>query len=78
MKSPQVIKANYIAEDDKANYSDLQVLESSAGHYVGTIYTGEDGEEPGSRDSEYFPNREEAEAALTAMIAGKLPPRLTP
>ncbi len=78
MKSPQVERADTIAEDDKRNYSELQVLESNAGYYIGTIYTGEDGAEPGSRDSDYFPTREKADEALNAIITGKLPLRLTP
>lgn len=67
---------NAVAEKAKntlcgGHYSELQVLKSAAGFYVGTLYTqGEylDGKlndtpglvEPGSRDSHYFGNAEEA------------------
>ena len=46
-------------------YSDLQVLQSPAGHYIGTIFHNHAGyDEPGSRESEYFEDRASAEAAL--------------
>ena len=46
-------------------YSDLQVMESAAGYYVGTIFTDEHGfEGPGSRDSEYFTTKEKAQRVL--------------
>ncbi len=63
MKSPMIRDANYV--DDKEKYSELMVLQSAAGYYVGTMYTNEDGyEEPGSRDSDYFRTRNEAEIFL--------------
>jgi hypothetical protein len=64
MKSPMIQNANYI--ENKSGYSDLQVLSSAAGYYVGTIYTDpEDGfREPGSRDSDYFRTYEQAEKYL--------------
>lgn len=63
MKSPMVTNLECIT--DKAGYSDLQVLKSGGGFYVGTLYTGPGGfEEPGSRDSHYFKTREEAERYL--------------
>ena len=68
MKSPQVAKLS-----DADRYSDLRVLSSNAGHYVGSTYG--DGE-PGTRDSGYYPNREAAERALSQIISGKLEPRL--
>lgn len=53
---------------DKRRYSDLMVLRSGAGWYIGTIYTNppKDGgfQEPGSRDSIYFATEAEAEAEL--------------
>lgn len=68
MKSPMVKNADYI--ENKAGYSDLQILSSAAGYYIGTIYTDEDGfKEPGSRDSDYFTTRQEAEKALGAIKA---------
>jgi len=66
MKSPLVMNSPFVPH--KAGYSDLQVMQSAAGYYVGTIYTGEDGfKEPGSRDSDYFSTREEAERFLRAV-----------
>lgn len=63
--SPMVKKADYIPDPEKKKYSELQVLRSAAGFFIGTIYTGDDGfQEPGSRDSEYFPTREAAQKAL--------------
>lgn len=63
MRSPLVENADYI--QDKKGYSELKVLQSPAGFYIGTIYTDEDGfQEPGSRDSEYFPTKRAAEIAL--------------
>lgn len=51
MKSPQV--ESYCP--DPENYSDLQVMKSPAGWYIGTVYNSPDGyTEPGSRDSQYF------------------------
>lgn len=68
MKSPMVTNGDHVA--DKAGYSDLQVLQSNAGYYVGTTYTDEDGfTEPGSRDSGYFRVREDAEDFLDAVLA---------
>lgn len=62
MRSKQVIE---ILGEDSSNYSDLMVMKSAAGYYIGTIYNNPDGyQEPGSRDSEYFGSRELAEAAL--------------
>lgn len=64
MKSPMVENADYIEE--KNGYSELKVLQSAAGYYVGTTYTDPKYgcEEPGSRDSHYFRTREEAEKYL--------------
>ena len=78
MKSPQVELATYIPSDKKRRYSDLQVLESRAGFYVGTTYDGDHGPEPGSRDSGYFPTRKKAEVALRLIISGKMETRLEP
>jgi len=78
MRSPQVEKAASIAADQKRRYSDLQVLQSPAGYYVGTTFDGDHGPEPGSRDSFYHPTREAAEQSLRLIIAGKLRPRLHP
>ena len=66
IRSPQI---EHALPDEAANYSDLQVLQSAAGYYVGTIYTDPDDgfAEPGSRDSEYFPSRKEAEQYLDSL-----------
>jgi len=65
LRSPQVKAADFIPPEDKKNYSYLQVLESAAGFYIGTVYTTPEGfMEPGSRDSEYFPSRAVAEEHL--------------
>ncbi len=80
MKSPMVTQADYIA--DKGRYSDLQVLQSAAGYYIGTVYENPEGfTEPGSRDSDYFKTKEQAEAELAAWRAAEGVPagaRLTP
>jgi hypothetical protein len=63
MKSPMVENANYIK--DQGQYSELKVLQSAAGYYIGTMYNNPEGfQEPGSRDSDYFPTKEKAEAFL--------------
>jgi hypothetical protein len=46
-------------------YSDLTVLKSAAGWYIGTLYANEDGyDEPGSRESGYYAIEGEADIAL--------------
>lgn len=70
MKSPQVQQAKHIPEGEKANYSDLKVLRSLAGYYVGTTYFDGVYEEPGSRDSIYFSTREKATEFLKQVEAG--------
>lgn len=64
MKSPMVENASYIIE--KTGYSELQVMRSGAGWYIGTLYTDpKDGfREPGSRDSDYFATEAEATSYL--------------
>jgi len=64
MKSIQV--ANIIDQAHRPNYSDLQVLKSAAGWYIGTIHTDpkEGFQEPGSRDSDYYSSEERARYAL--------------
>lgn len=62
MKSPQVA---LLGVEDPENYSDMKVMKSGAGYYIGTTYSNPDGfEEPGSRDSVYFGNYGEAENLL--------------
>lgn len=59
------LPAEFDAENE-SRYSDLRVLRSGAGWYVGTTYNNPDGFiEPGSRESEeYYPTEEAAQAAL--------------
>ena len=52
---------------DPENYSDLQVLESAAGFYVGTLYSQDGFTEPGSRDSDYFPTSDDAATFLDSV-----------
>jgi hypothetical protein len=59
MKSPMVINNSFI--QDKEEYSDMTVLRSNAGFYIGTRYS--DGS-PGTRDSGYFKTRDQAETKL--------------
>ena len=80
MKSPMVQNAPYIPKSEKCCYSDLQVMKSAAGYYVGTIYTDpKDGfKEPGSRDSDYFATQEEAEQELKDIIECGVTTRMSP
>lgn len=69
MKSPMVENADYI--EDQGNYTELMVLHSPAGYYVGTMYNNPDGyQEPGSRDSDYFVSKILAEKFLTLLESG--------
>jgi len=63
------VKLGYLASQDKSGageYSDLTILSSPAGFYIGTLFTehGSGYTEPGSRESEYFEYRVAAERAL--------------
>jgi hypothetical protein len=71
MKSPIVTDCSYVTEKD--SYTDLQVLQSGAGYYVGTMYHDKEGnyDEPGSRDSRYFKTKEEAATWLSDLEAGR-------
>ena len=52
-------------DNEPGHYSDLQVLKSAAGWYIGTIWQGDDGwTEPGSRDSGYFKTQAQAQRCL--------------
>lgn len=73
MKSPMVTNLDCIT--GKEGYSELQVLRSAAGFYVGTLHTDADGfVEPGSRDSGYFGTRQEVQRYLE-MVLGVLNPQ---
>ena len=63
MKSLMVDQA-YVPKEDKGKYSDLQVLRSHAGWYIGTVFTEDGFSEPGSRDSNYFRTEQEAKDEL--------------
>lgn len=73
MKSQMIEKGDFIPEEEKGSYSELQVLCSGAGYYVGTLYQERDGngeiiwEEPGSRDSGYFRTEVQAQAFLETL-----------
>jgi hypothetical protein len=70
MKSIQV--SIHIPQSEQVGYSDLQVLKSAAGWYVGTTYTqpGTCLTEPGSRDTDYFET--EKDAAFVLQILERL------
>ena len=83
MKSPMIQNAEWINEDDKKNYSDLKVLKSNAGYYIGTEYSDTElpgFNEPGSRDTEYFKSEKEANTELFLLETGQsdLVLRMTP
>ena len=62
-----VIASRYqaIVEEHGGEYSDLTVLQSAAGWYIGTIFNNTAGwSEPGSRESQYFVSEEAAQQAL--------------
>lgn len=80
MKSPMI--ENLYAEEPEeiTRYTELQVLRSGAGFYVGTMYNHSDGyQEPGSRDSfDYYRTPEEAATALVLIEKGELRSRMEP
>ena len=70
LKSLQVRETYSPGAPEPANYSSLQILKSPAGYYLGTIYIDPDHmfEEPGSRDTNYFPTLDQAIRALECMV----------
>lgn len=79
MKSPMITNAPYIKEEEKGSYTEMQVLQSGAGYYIGTLYNNPEGwQEPGSRDSDYFQTREQAEKHLKMFEAMNDSERLSP
>ena len=70
MKSPQTLNL-----PDALRYSDLKVMKSQAGFYVGTA---DHDVSSNSRDSGYHPNREAAERTLSLIVSGKVRPRMQP
>lgn len=76
LKSLQV-KNTYSSDSQTPDsYSRLQILKSPAGYYIGTIYIDPEHlfEEPGSRDTNYFPSLDSAlrafEYLTTLAISG--------
>jgi|TARA_R110000765_G_scaffold71994_4_gene139790 hypothetical protein len=54
-----------VCPEEAGDYSDLKVMRSAAGYYIGTSYNDPDmGPVPGSRDSGYYPTEEAAQADL--------------
>ena len=78
MKSPMITKADYIPEQQKNGYTELQALKSAAGFYIGTMYVEDGFEMPGSRDSGYFATKAEAEEHLRAITQDGAPTRMEP
>ena len=71
MKSKVV--SNVCPAEEHEQYSDLKVMRSAAGWYIGTTRHHPDGfVDPGSRDSDYFRKKEEAEHYLATI--NKMPP----
>lgn len=69
MRSEIVSDMENISVEEKRRYSELQVLQSAAGFYIGTMYTNTDGSvEPGSRDSGYFGTKEQADEFFADVI----------
>jgi hypothetical protein len=59
------MKSSVIPEAEKPQYSDLKVMRSAAGYYIGTSFRDEAGDEtPGSRDSGYLPTEADAQSFL--------------
>lgn len=49
------------------SYGPLEVLCSNAGFYIGRVFNADEGyQEPGSRESDYFETRRDAEVALAS------------
>lgn len=65
MRSIQVAIIHADNPAEEAKYSDLQVMKSAAGWYIGTAYNAIGGwQEPGSRDTDYYSTKEEADYAF--------------
>lgn len=64
--------ADMASDDPHGTYSELKVMKSAAGWYIGTTFTHNETSptpgmvEAGSRESQYFETRERAEDALKA------------
>ncbi len=71
MKSPMITQAEYISTEEKKKYSELQVLKSGAGYYIGTTFDAGGYLDAGSRDTHYFLDEEEAQKELDLLENGK-------
>lgn len=67
MKSIQILRAHYINQPEKDRYTDLQVLRSNAGYYLGTLFNGTEFTKPGSRDTSYLETKSQAALALRVL-----------
>jgi hypothetical protein len=65
MKSFQIME--HVDPLEQYMYSDLQVLRSAAGYYIGTVHDDGGFKEPGSRDTNYFDKQSTAEKILAAL-----------
>lgn len=65
MRSIQVARVYRNQPEEIARFTELQVMNSAAGYYIGTAYNAIEGyQEPGSRDSDYYATKEEADWAF--------------
>ena len=66
-----MVNQDFVKPEERDRYSDLKVMKSAAGWYIGTTHTdGKTGfTEPGTRDSDYF-NTEHKAIILLAYIEG--------
>lgn len=73
MKSQIIENATYLPVHEKDQYSDLQVMKSGNGWYIGTTYycRRDDYYEPGTRDTEYFGSEAQAIVELDLLERGK-------
>lgn len=60
----------YPTDTKVGEYSELCVMKSAAGYYVGTYFMEDFGLVPGSRDSGYYATYEEAQRLLDYEKAG--------
>ena len=65
MKSIQIERVYQDQPEELARFTELQVMKSAAGYYIGTAYNNEEGyQEPGSRDTDYYRTKEDADYAF--------------
>jgi hypothetical protein len=78
MKSPQLDRLYAADDSERDRYSELTVMRSAAGYYVGSYYSEDFGSVPGTRDSGYFASETEAAAELARYRAGEPTARVNP